>query len=57
MQAAKAAKAESDYLATPEELDAEKIKAGYAHRSLGGLNGKVEMERKWYVDAVQKTLR
>ena len=40
------------FLAKPEELDADKIKAGYAHRS-HSLSGKVEMERKWYVDAVQ----
>lgn len=40
------------FLAKPEELDAVKIKAGYAHRS-HSLSGKVEMERKWYVDAVQ----
>jgi hypothetical protein len=35
------------------EMDAKKIRAGYAHRSMN-LSDKVEMERKWYADALQK---
>lgn len=37
-----------------ESLDAAKIKAGYAHRAIGGLGSKVEMERKWFADALKK---
>lgn len=40
--------------AVAQTLDAEKIKAGYAHRALGGLGDKVTMERKWFADALVK---
>lgn len=44
--------------ASPESiaasLDAAKIKAGYQHRALGGLGDKVQMERKWFADAIKK---
>jgi predicted RNA methylase len=44
---------ESDYLAKPEELDADRIKKGYAHRVLGSLGGIVSVERDQYVKTVQ----
>jgi predicted RNA methylase len=44
---------DSDYLAKPEELDADRIKKGYAHRVLGSLGGIVSVERDQYVKTVQ----
>ncbi len=40
--------AENEQVESADKLDPAKIRAGYAHRSLGGLGDKVKMEQAWF---------